>query len=127
MYNIRYPNNHSTSPAYSSYCNGTRLTLTLNLTLFSSLALPRSSYCNGTGLTTPSGLCIGGFDCTSGSVTPMPTDSGVTEAPCTVGHHCPAGTAVPLPCDHGTYMNMTGAEQCWNCTPGCVGGYDVYI
>lgn len=75
-------------------------------------------YCNGTGLTTPSGPCDPGYYCSRKAVTATPTDSGVTGDPCTTGHYCPGTTTSPLPCPDGTYMTNTGADACWNCTPG---------
>ena len=79
-----------------------------------------SYYCNGTGLTAPSGPCSPGYYCSASATTQVPNDGGVTGDPCTIGHYCPEGTAVPVPCAHGTYMNETGYESCWNCTPGSV-------
>ncbi|ESP01226.1 hypothetical protein LOTGIDRAFT_111743, partial [Lottia gigantea] len=74
-------------------------------------------YCASTGLKEPTGTCDARFYCSQGAVVSNPSD-GVTGNSCTIGNYCPIGTAVPIPCADGTYMPNTGADECFNCTPG---------
>ncbi|CAM9393726.1 unnamed protein product, partial [Sphacelaria rigidula] len=83
---------------------------------------PATYACNSTGLVEPDHLCSAGYFCKLGAVSPEPyceigeglCDYGV----CPAGHYCPQGTSDPVTCDPGTYMNNTGAAECFPCPEG---------
>lgn len=35
-----------------------------------------------------------------------------------MGRYCPEGTSYPLECPAGTYNNLTGQAECWECPAG---------
>eukprot|EP00752_Nemacystus_decipiens_P010330 g9202.t1 len=80
---------------------------------------PAGKACNSTGLTTWDVLCEEGYFCKLGAKDPMPyceageglCDYGV----CPAGFYCPTGISDPIVCPPGTYMNNTGAAECFNC------------
>ncbi|CAN0384375.1 unnamed protein product, partial [Ectocarpus sp. 12 AP-2014] len=75
--------------------------------------------CNSTGLTSPDLLCAEGYFCKLGASDPLPyCEAGeglCTFGVCPAGHYCPMGTSDPIVCPPGTYMNNTGAAECFNC------------
>ncbi|CAM9865459.1 unnamed protein product, partial [Choristocarpus tenellus] len=81
---------------------------------------PATYACNGTGLEAPTGLCAPGYYCKLGASTTTPyclsgeCDYGV----CPIGKYCPLGTSDPVQCRAGTYMNHTGASECYLCPEG---------
>ena len=42
----------------------------------------------------------------------------LTGAICPVGNYCPLGSPMPIPCGNATYMNHTGAAECYECPEG---------
>ena len=76
-------------------------------------------YCGATGLDAPSGLCDGGWYCSSESPSPQPSDP-MFGAMCTPGFYCPEGSSVPLACLAGHFCNASGLSA----TSGlCSAGY----
>ncbi len=61
--------------------------------------------------------CKAGFYCVNAANNSRPTD-GTTGDICPAGSYCPTGSAVPQPCGNGTYMNHTGAPECYVCPAG---------
>ena len=55
-----------------------------------------------------------GFDCSSGAITPSPSEE------CPAGHYCPLG--VKTPCPIGTFLTTPGAHSVADCIP-CTAGY----
>ena len=49
--------------------------------------------------------------------------------PCTIAHYCPAGTSSPLPCEAGSYNNLTGQSECFECQAGyyCPGQISTFM
>ena len=74
-------------------------------------------YCNETGLSAPTGECDAGYYCSNAASVPTPLD-GVTGNICPKAAYCPVGSPTPLGCEAGTFMNVTGADECHLCTPG---------
>lgn len=74
-------------------------------------------YCLIPGQPNVTGSCLAGFYCTIGALESNPTDN-VTGNICPIGHYCPIGSSKPLPCNNGTFMNHTGAPECYECPEG---------
>ena len=73
-------------------------------------------YCQTSGLSNVTGECFAGYYCVEGSDSPTPTnDTGFI---CPIGNYCPQGSHAPIPCPNATYMNHTGAEECYECPEG---------
>ena len=43
---------------------------------------------------------------------------GTTGDICPIGHYCPRGSPAPIRCGNATYMNHTGAAECYVCPAG---------
>lgn len=82
------------------------------------LSCPPGSYCEDPGQSEPAGPCAAGFFCSGGSSLQQPPDGSVGGGPCTVGHYCPVNTSSPLQCPSSTFMNSTGASECYICPEG---------
>ena len=46
------------------------------------------------------------------------SSDGVTGNICPIGHYCPRGSSAPIRCGNATYMNHTGASECYVCPAG---------
>ncbi|XP_064629299.1 uncharacterized protein LOC135488586 [Lineus longissimus] len=96
-------------------------------------------YCDSPGLMSPRAPCDPGYVCRGGASTSAPVD-GKTGDVCPRGGYCPLGSGKATPCPLGTYSNITGAINdfdCFECDPGyycnkvaggeptglCYGGY----
>ena len=73
-------------------------------------------YCQESGQHNVTGECYAGYYCVEGSDTPVPTNT--TGYICPIGNYCPQGSYAPVPCPNATYMNHTGAEECYECPEG---------
>lgn len=77
-------------------------------------------YCDAPGLLQPRAPCDPGFLCYEGAKESGPTD-GVTGEVCPAGGYCTLGSYVAKNCPLGTYSNVTGAVNeydCFDCDPG---------
>ena len=74
-------------------------------------------YCDSPGLLIPRAQCDAGYVCYSAAVESGPTD-GVTGERCPAGYYCEVGiTRDNMPsCPGGTYSNVTGAVDSYDCT-----------
>ena len=90
-------------------------------------------YCHDYNQIAPTELCHPGFYCEFGVDRPDPSgdiSSGNNNdcpaigeqtgigGPCTIGHYCPMGSTLPQPCLNGTYSNVTGLAECFQCPSG---------
>lgn len=88
------------------------------------LACPPGRACTQAGLVEPDADCEAGFFCrsTSRSTTPVCLKNSPSGeclfGVCPEGHFCPPRTVEPIPCMNGTFMNHTGAEECYDCPRG---------
>ena len=74
-------------------------------------------YCGHYGRTNVTGPCSERYYCTINANSSTPTD-GMTGDICPAGYYCEEGSAAPTPCGNGTYMNHTGAFECYICPEG---------
>ncbi|CAN0130491.1 unnamed protein product, partial [Laminaria digitata] len=89
------------------------------------VACSSGEYCETTGLLSPTGPCSSGYYCKRGATGPTPTSGTYTEDSllkggdiCPVQYFCPNGTDTPIPCEAGTYNDLLGQEECFDCPPG---------
>ncbi|OAF70388.1 hypothetical protein A3Q56_01860 [Intoshia linei] len=81
---------------------------------------PATFYCGETGISVPSTLCSAGYFCKLGAKTPNPSIDANANI-CTVGNYCEKGTSTPKKCPLGTFSNVVGLKdvyECLQCTPG---------
>ncbi|CAN0256704.1 unnamed protein product, partial [Hapterophycus canaliculatus] len=80
---------------------------------------PAGYACNATGLTAADSVCGAGYFCKLGASDPMPyceAGEGLCAfGVCPAGNFCPPRTSDPFVCPPGTYMNNTGAAECFDC------------
>ncbi|XP_013387786.1 multiple epidermal growth factor-like domains protein 11 [Lingula anatina] len=81
------------------------------------LACDAGYYCQVSGSENVTNQCSPGYYCQGGANVSTPTD-GVTGDICPAGHYCPLGSGSPTPCSNATYMNHTGASECYPCPAG---------
>lgn len=77
-------------------------------------------YCDAPGLLNPRDQCDPGYVCIEGATTSGPKD-GVTGHLCPAGGYCLKGSFEAKPCPAGTYSNVTGSVNkydCFDCDPG---------
>ena len=74
-------------------------------------------YCRRVGSSNVTDECSAGYYCLGGANTSTPTD-GITGDICPVGAFCPRGSPTYLDCLNGTFMNHTGASECYVCPAG---------
>ena len=83
---------------------------------------PSGRSCNMTGMIIPGEACSPGYFCKLGAKSPKPYcgESYCTDmyGICPAGHYCPLETSDPIPCTNGTFMNHTGASECYECPAG---------
>ena len=73
-------------------------------------------YCQESGQANVTGECYAGYYCVEGADTPTPLNE--TGYICPIGNYCPQGSYAPIACPNATYMNHTGAEECYVCPEG---------
>ena len=71
---------------------------------------PPQYYCDVKGLAEAVDLCLPGYYCPGGDITP-------TEI-CPTGYFCPEGSDSPQPCPAGEYQPQEGLAECEVCPPG---------
>ncbi|MGH0162299.1 UNVERIFIED_CONTAM: hypothetical protein FKN15_067495 [Acipenser sinensis] len=85
---------------------------------------PPGFHCNRTGLTAPTGpctagLCLAGYYCTGGAVTPTPLGDS-TENTCLIDVFCKIRTPAYIFCVNGSCCNGTKAQTCFGwCSAHC--------
>ncbi|XP_033971267.1 zonadhesin-like [Trematomus bernacchii] len=98
------------------YSNTTR-----NRYLSDCLTCPPGFLCVTRGLSFPSHICPAGYYC-PGKV----NSSQQAAIPCSPGNMCPPGSGRQVPCLPGTYQDLPGQAECFQCPAGfyCVGSVD---
>ena len=81
------------------------------------LQCSEGNFCREAGKDSVTGLCSAGFYCRSGANVSTPLD-GLTGDICPVGAYCPSGSRLYKHCPNGTFMNHTGAAECYTCPKG---------
>ncbi|PIK35709.1 hypothetical protein BSL78_27465 [Apostichopus japonicus] len=76
-------------------------------------------FCNETGAPLEIGDCWPGFYCTGRAERPDPFDN-TTGNVCPKHYYCPSGSYEPVLCTYGTYSNISGLSECWECPPGLI-------
>ncbi|XP_010794964.1 zonadhesin-like [Notothenia coriiceps] len=99
-----------------SYSNTTR-----NRYLSDCLTCPPGFLCVTRGLSFPSHICPAGYYC-PGKV----NSSQQAAIPCSPGNMCPPGSGRQVPCLPGTYQDLPGQGECFQCPAGfyCAGSVD---
>ncbi|KAF3847745.1 hypothetical protein F7725_020773 [Dissostichus mawsoni] len=98
------------------YSNTTR-----NRYLSDCLTCPPGFLCVTRGLSFPSHICPAGYYC-PGKV----NSSQQAAIPCSPGNMCPPGSGRQVPCLPGTYQDLPGQAECFQCPAGfyCAGSVD---
>lgn len=81
------------------------------------LLCDESYYCREAGQSQVTALCSAGFYCLGGANTSTPMD-GFSGDVCPEGAYCPFGSSFYIDCPNGTFMNHTGAAECYICPEG---------
>lgn len=90
---------------------GTYLNFTGGKSIDECVECDEGYYCAGSSNVLPTGKCWAGYYCDGGSSVPNQHISGI-------GSYTPAGSSDEIECEKGTYGNVEGLSECFDCESG---------